>query len=140
MFEMTSYLDFIGRTYQDLVKSPAFVALTTGNVPSTIDGYADEFHIRAFGKGLEFQFDASTRVLKAIVATNPRYFMGSLKDISSKEHVHQAMGEPVDSMAEKKVPILGVVGAWEKYKCMGDHIIQVLYDVGSTNVKSVFYR
>nr|MBF4337993.1 hypothetical protein [Vibrio anguillarum] len=85
-------------------------------------------------------FDASTRVLKAIVATNPRYFMGSLKDISSKEQVHQAMGEPVDSMAEKKVPILGVVGAWEKYKCMGDHIIQVLYDVGSTNVKSVFYR
>ena len=140
MFEMTSYLDFIGRTYQDLVKSPAFAALTTGNVPSTIDGYADEFHIRAFGKGLEFQFDASTRVLKAIVATNPHYFMGSLKDISSKEQVHQAMGEPVDSMAEKKVPILGVVGAWEEYNCMGDHIIQVLYDVGSTNVKSVFYR
>lgn len=50
------------------------------------------------------------------------------------------MGKPVESMLEKKVPVLGVVGACDKYKSVNGHTIQVLYDVGSTKVKSVFYR
>nr|WP_239871143.1 hypothetical protein [Vibrio sp. Isolate24]MCG9680635.1 hypothetical protein [Vibrio sp. Isolate24] len=135
-----NYLDFIGCTYQELVKKPKFAALITGNVPSTMDGYTDEFYIRAFESGMEFQFDANSGVLKLIVATNPNYFMGDLKNISSKELVHQMMGKPVESMREKKVPVLGVVGAWDKYKSANGHTIQVLYEVGSTKVKSVFYR
>lgn len=31
-----------------------------------------------------------------------------------------------------------VVGAWDKYKSVNGHTIQVLYEVGSTKVKSVF--
>ncbi|WP_261802203.1 hypothetical protein [Vibrio metschnikovii] len=116
MVDFKNYHDFIGCTYQDLVKSPKFAALITGNVPSTIDGYTEEFYIRAFDNGLEFQFDANNSVLKLIVATNPNFFMGGLKNISSKELVHQMMGKPVESMLEKKVPVLGVVGAWDKYK------------------------
>ncbi|MCG9782613.1 hypothetical protein L1D52_09605 [Vibrio brasiliensis] len=135
-----NYLDFIGCTYQELVKNPKFAALITGNVPSTMDDYTDEFYIRAFESGMEFQFDANSYVLKLIVATNPNYFMGDLKNISSKELVHQMMGKPVESMREKKVPVLGVVGAWDKYESANGHTIQVLYEVGSTKVKSVFYR
>ncbi|KQH84796.1 hypothetical protein AMR76_16920 [Vibrio furnissii] len=135
-----NYLDFIGCTYQDLVKKPKFAALITGNVPSTMDGYTEEFYIRTFDNGLEFQFDANSSVLKLIVATNPNFFMDDLKNISSKELVHQMMGKPVESMLEKKVPVLGVVGAWDKYKSANGHTIQVLYEVGSTKIKSVFYR
>ncbi|ELL0574203.1 TPA: hypothetical protein RQK21_003570 [Vibrio vulnificus] len=135
-----NYLDFIGCTYQDLVKNPKFAALITGNVPSTMDGYTEEFYIRTFDNGLEFQFDANSSVLKLIVATNPNFFMDDLKNISSKELVHQMMGKPVESMLEKKVPVLGVVGAWDKYKSANGHTIQVLYEVGSTKIKSVFYR
>ncbi|OXX67618.1 hypothetical protein B9J87_16550 [Vibrio sp. V19_P1S1T109] len=135
-----NYLDFIGCTYQDLVKNPKFAALITGNVPSTMDGYTEEFYIRTFDNGLEFQFDANSSVLKLIVATNPNFFMDDLKNISSKELVHQMMGKPVESMLEKKVPVLGVVGAWDKYKSVNGHTIQALYEVGSTKVKSVFYR
>ncbi|EJG0987964.1 hypothetical protein C4G66_RS13630 [Vibrio parahaemolyticus] len=135
-----NYLNFIGCTYQDLVKNPKFAALITGNVPSTMDGYTEEFYIRTFDNGLEFQFDANSSVLKLIVATNPNFFMDDLKNISSKELVHQMMGKPVESMLEKKVPVLGVVGAWDKYKSANGHTIQVLYEVGSTKIKSVFYR
>jgi len=138
--DFKNYHDFIGCTYQDLVKSPKFAALIAGNVPSTMEGYTEEFYIRTFDNGLEFQFDANSSVLKLIVATNPNFFMGDLKNISSKELVHQMMGKPIDSMLEKKVPVLGVVGAWDKYKSVNGHTIQVLYEVGSTKVKSVFYR
>ena len=58
MVDFKNYHDFIGCTYQDLVKNPKFAALITGNVPSTMDGYTEEFYIRAFDNGLEFQFDA----------------------------------------------------------------------------------
>ncbi len=135
-----NYFDFIGITYQDLIKSSKFTGLITGNVPSKLDGYAEEFYIIAFEKGLEFQFDAKSGALKTIVATNPNYFMGSLKGASSKESVNEMMGEPDESMVEKKVPVLGVVGAWDKYKYSNGHIVQVLYEVGSTKVKSIFYR
>ncbi len=135
-----NYFDFIGCTYQNLVKNPKFAALVTGNVPSTLDGYTDEFYIRAFDNGLEFQFDAKSCELKLIVATNPNFFMGDLNNISAKEQVHQMMGKPVESMLEKKVPVLGIVGAWDKYKSVNGHTIQVLYEVGSSKVKSVFYR
>ena len=138
--DFKNYHDFIGCTYQDLVKSPKFAALIAGNVPSTMEGYTEEFYIRTFDNGLEFQFDANSSVLKLIVATNPNFFMDDLKNISSKELVHQMMGKPVESMLEKKVPVLGVVGAWDKYKSANGHTIQVLYEVGSTKIKSVFYR
>ena len=140
MVDFKNYHDFIGCTYQDLVKSPKFAALIAGNVPSTMEGYTEEFYIRTFDNGLEFQFDANSSVLKLIVATNPNFFMDDLKNISSKELVHQMMGKPVESMLEKKVPVLGVVGAWDKYKSANGHTIQVLYEVGSTKIKSVFYR
>ena len=138
--DFKNYHDFIGCTYQVLVKSPKFAALIAGNVPSTMEGYTEEFYIRTFDNGLEFQFDANSSVLKLIVATNPNFFMDDLKNISSKELVHQMMGKPVESMLEKKVPVLGVVGAWDKYKSANGHTIQVLYEVGSTKIKSVFYR
>ena len=140
MVDFKNYHDFIGCTYQDLVKSPKFAALIAGNVPSTMEGYTEEFYIRTFDNGLEFQFDANNSVLKLIVATNPNFFMDDLNNISSKELVHQMMGKPIDSMLEKKVPVLGVVGAWDKYKSANGHTIQVLYEVGSTKIKSVFYR
>ncbi|EMC3731228.1 hypothetical protein VDN26_002009 [Vibrio cholerae] len=135
-----TYWDFLGKKYDALLKQAAFLSLIGGNVPSTMDGYTEEFYIRGFDNGLEFQFDANNSVLKLIVATNPNFFMGDLKNISSKELVHQMMGKPIDSMLEKKVPVLGVVGAWDKYKSVNGHTIQVLYEVGSTKVKSVFYR
>lgn len=72
MVDFKNYHDFIGCTYQDLVNNPKFTALITGNVPSTMDGYTDEFYIRAFESGMEFQFDANSYVMKLMVAKNPR--------------------------------------------------------------------
>ncbi|OOE43422.1 hypothetical protein [Salinivibrio kushneri] len=135
-----NYFNFMGLTYHDLIKRPEFAALIGGNVPSTINGFADEFYIQSYNKGLEFQFDANSSKLKVIIATNPDYFMGDLKNKLTKELVHVAMGEPSESMSEKKVPVLGMVGAWDKYIDSEGHTAQVLYEVGADKVKSVFYK
>ncbi|OOE84677.1 hypothetical protein BZG72_01745 [Salinivibrio sp. PR6] len=132
--------NLIGFTYQDLIKRPEFTVLIGGNVPSTIDGFEDKFYIESYTKGLEFQFDANSSKLKVIIATNPDYFMGDLKNKLTKELVRAAMGEPRESMSEKKVPVLGMVGAWDKYIDSEGHTAQVLYEVGADKVKSVFYR
>ncbi len=136
---MNDYFHFIGRTYQDLIKKPNFTTLITGNVPSRIDDYKDEFYITVFTNGLEFQFDSKTQKLKTIIASDSQYFICGLKNISSREHVYEILGKPEESMEEKTVPVLGLVGAWDKFKTSKGYGMQILYEVGSNTVKNIFY-
>ncbi len=58
---MHNYSNFLGETYTKLIARADFAALITGNVPSKIDGYDEEFCIQTYKKGLEFQFSSAER-------------------------------------------------------------------------------
>ncbi|PQJ42424.1 hypothetical protein BTO00_10055 [Vibrio campbellii] len=140
MVLMHNYSNFLGKTYTKLIARADFAALITGNVPSKIDGYDEEFCIQTYKKGLEFQFSSADQRLNLIIASDPVYFAGSLKGVADKSLIRNVMGTPIDTMEEKKVPVLGVVGAWDKFSDTEYGHIQVLYEIGSDKVKSIFYK
>ncbi|KDM90420.1 hypothetical protein KCN56_04655 [Photobacterium galatheae] len=134
-----NYYDFLGKTYEELVKDPSFTSLIGGNVPSKIDGYDDEFYIELFNRGLEFQFYSEENKLKLIIAYNPAYFEYGLKGIDNRKDIHDLIGMPSESMLEKTVPVLGMVGAWDKFVIGESKYFQVVYHVGSDKVKCIHY-
>lgn len=137
--DMADYFSFLGKKYEHLVSLPAFAALTTGNVPSTTEGLNTEFYIHAYLKGAELQFDAGSRELKALIISNANSLSHGLKGVTTRQGAIEALGQPAESMAEKKVPVLGVVGGWDKFEVSPDTYLQVLYVVGTEDIRCIYY-
>ncbi|NAX45439.1 hypothetical protein CAG70_00240 [Photobacterium halotolerans] len=135
-----SYFDFLGKTYEELVKEPSFASLIGGNVPSRIDGYNDKFYIELFDRGLEFQFSSEDKKLNLIIAYKPEYFLKGLKGIDDRKEIHALIGNPSESMLEQVVPVLDKVGAWDKFIMSEKNYFQVIYHTGSGKVKCIHYR
>ncbi|WP_038178289.1 hypothetical protein [Vibrio rhizosphaerae] len=134
-----NYFDFVGKTYESLVREASFTSLIRGNVPSKISGLDSEFFIKSDQYGVELHFDQHSRQLKLIVVSNPDYFYHHLKGLKTMEEIRQFLGDPIESMPEKKVPVLGNVGAWDKFKLQDAQMIQVLYEVGNHNIRCVYF-
>lgn len=135
-----NYFNFLGKTYEELVKEPSFASLIGGNVPSKIEGYNDEFYIELFNRGLEFQFSSEDKKLKLIIAYKPEYFQEGLKGIDDRKEILALIGNPSESMLEKVVPVLGKVGAWDKFLISEKNYFQVVYHTGSDKVKCIHYQ
>ncbi|QUJ69560.1 hypothetical protein KDD30_22720 (plasmid) [Photobacterium sp. GJ3] len=137
---MNNYFDFLGKTYEELIKDSSFTSLIGGNVPSKIDGYNDDFYIELFNRGLEFQFSSNDNKLNLIIAYNPEYFECGLTGISRRKEIYDLIGFPSESMPEKVVPVLGRVGSWDKFLISEKKYFQVVYHIGSDKVKCIHYQ
>ena len=136
---MKDYLAFVGQKYEDLVKQAKFLALITGNVPSKTDGLETKFYLECSSKGLEFHFDNETRTLKTVVAHNNKFFSYGLENALSRRDVLSVLGSPASSQDEKQIPVIGIIGAWDKYSFESDYYQQISYRVGSDAIECVFY-
>lgn len=136
---MIDYLKFISQKYEDLIEQPEFTSLITGNIPSKIEGFDGEFYIKCFIKGLEFHFNNETQILETIIIDNKEYFSYGLKNSSSRSDVLSILGGSSSSQEEKKVPVIGIIGAWDKYSFDNGYYQQISYCVGSDSIECVFY-
>lgn len=155
-------LGFFGEKYDALLKQASFLSLIGGNTLQFDPTLDERFDLVCYDDKINMIFDKDKRLKFFIVGCpldEKLVSILSTEDIPLTEKMDLAsiksvLGEPVKSvgsrklpglvkngsMLEKKVPVLGVVGTWDKYKSVSGHTIQVLYEVGSTKVKSVFYR
>ena len=136
---MHNYFYYLGERYYDLMHQSSFKSLISGNKISKMDGDEDDFLIQDNQRGLELQFITEDKKLNLIIVSNPSYFTGRLNGVTDKHSVRKVMGAPSNTMEEKTVPVLGLVGAWDKYNNVESGYIQVLYELGSDKIKSIFY-
>ncbi|WNJ97991.1 hypothetical protein RND59_17905 [Vibrio ruber] len=136
---MVDYIGFLGKAYDKLVKNEAFTSLVMGNVPERSVNGEEYFYIRSDITGVEFKFFVETKELKTIMVSKPESFAEPLKNVTEKEQVREKLGMPSSERGEKKVPVLGFVGAWDKYTISPANYIQVIYKVGSNEVERVDY-
>ncbi|SJN58161.1 hypothetical protein VR7878_02684 [Vibrio ruber DSM 16370] len=135
---MVDYFRLIGEKYESLLQRADFLSLISGNVPSKIDGYNEEFFICSDIAGLEIQFDTKSQTVTSIFITDPAKLTGNLQGVTDKSSVRQQFGIPNESSEEKKIPVLGAVGAWDKY-FWDDNELQIRYVPGSDLIHTVCY-
>ncbi|OEE65867.1 hypothetical protein A1OO_08645 [Enterovibrio norvegicus FF-33] len=137
----TEYGKMIGQTYNQLMKQAHFASLSGGNVPRDVDPAFDTFFVTSKSNNVSFVFDRQTNTLIGIevkpnqVGALP---LGITVNMKSNE-VTDLLGQPTAAMPAKKVPVLGLVGAWERFNVSGDTVL-VVYDPESENVSQLRYE
>lgn len=133
----TQHAEFLGKRYQDLLKIPEFLSLVGGNVPEVIDEGVDRFYIVNDSRNTEFVFNRQDETLLLIMfkADTNGAFPNGLNTSMSATEVHATLGEPVERHEKKKMPVFGVVPAWERFS----NGVRVTYSMESETVEDIRY-
>lgn len=132
---LDSYECFLGKKYQDLLKEASFLTLIQGNVPEIVDEDLEDFYIISDSNQVECIFNKKTQTLQAILfkKNSKGCFPKGLNCHMNADEVRNILGTPVESLPERKVPVLGTVPPFDKF----ERSVEVTYSVESGLVEEV---
>jgi len=112
----------LGRTYPELIASGMYLP---GGPPRGIFEDSDTRSM-SLAPGIELEFSASTQRFEALYISLLELFPGKptykgglpyeLKSRMTQNSVNLSYGEPLESKAPYKMPVLGMTGGWDAYR------------------------
>ncbi len=130
-----SYEYFVGNTYQTLLKDASFLSLIGGNVPEIVDESLDSFYIVSDSSKAELIFNKHTQVLEVIIFKKSvdGSFPKSLNSHMDADEVRSILGNPIEIVQARKLPVLGMVPPFDKFECN----VEVTYSIDTGLVEEV---
>ncbi|MCL1036448.1 hypothetical protein L2750_04690 [Shewanella submarina] len=132
------YSDWIGKTYQELQQDSHFLILVDGSKPEIVDDSLDDFYISSEASKTEFIFKReSQRLIALIFWMRPDgRFPKSLNAGMTRQDVHALLGEPIESVPARKIPVLGEVPPFERFEGK----VSVTYSLKTDQVEDVRFH
>ncbi|MCZ4296224.1 hypothetical protein [Vibrio sinaloensis] len=130
-----SYEYLVGNTYQTLLKDASFLSLIGGNVPEIVDESLNSFYIVSDSSQAELIFNKHTQILEVIIFKKrvDGRFPKSLNSRMDADEVRSILGDPIEIVQTRKLPVLGMVPPFDKFE--GN--VEVTYSIDTGLVEEV---